>query len=284
MFDYAEAFSRNTGWVTRAEQAQLAAKQVAIAGVGGVGGFHAQALARLGVQHFSIADPDTFEVANFNRQAGAFVSTVGHSKVAVSERILRDINPQVQVRSIDGPVDASNIDSFLQGVDLYVDGLDFFAFDARRLVFSRCREKGIPVVTAAPIGMGAAVLVFTAQSMSADDYFGFAHTPREAWPIQFLIGLAPALLHRGYLVDPSTVDLAAQRGPSTVMACHICAGVAVTEALKLLLNRGNVRAAPRGYQFDAFTNRIARTWRPGGFRNPLQQIALAVGRRQLKKG
>ena len=56
-----------------------------------------------------------------------------------------------------------------------------------------------------------------------------------------------------------------------------------TEALKILLGRGGVRAAPWGYQFDAYKLRLARTWRPGGNRNPLQRIALWFVRRQLEK-
>src|SRR5687767_3045849 len=80
-FDYATAFSRNIGWLTEAEQERLRHKRVAIAGMGGVGGVHLTTLARLGIARFSIADLDTFELANFNRQAAATVSTLGCPKV-----------------------------------------------------------------------------------------------------------------------------------------------------------------------------------------------------------
>ena len=66
-FDYAIAFSRNIGWLTEAEQQTLRGKRVAIAGMGGVGGFHLLTLARLGIEKFTIADLDTFELANFNQ-------------------------------------------------------------------------------------------------------------------------------------------------------------------------------------------------------------------------
>lgn len=281
-FNYSEAFSRNIGWVTQTEQARLATKRVAIAGVGGVGGFHALALARLGIQKFSLADPDAFELVNFNRQAGAMMSTLGARKVQVVAEQVKDINPESELRLIDGPVERANIDSFLEGVDLYVDGLDFFAFDARRLVFMECRARGIPVITAAPLGMGTAVLVFLPTSMSADAYFGFDSVPNAQWPLHFLIGLAPAVLQRGYLADKSAVDFATQRGPSTPMACFLCAGAAATEALKILLARGAVLPAPHGYQFDAFTQKFVHTWRPGGFKNPLQKLTLWLARKQLR--
>ncbi len=104
--------------------------------------------------------------------------------------------------------------------------------------------------------------------------------PEAEKPLRFLLGLAPARLQMGYLVDPSTVDLANRKGPSTIMACQLCAGVAATEALKILLGRGSVRAAPRGYHFDAYRNRLALTWRPGGNRNPLQRLVHRAGQAQ----
>nr|MBP6760756.1 ThiF family adenylyltransferase [Thauera sp.] len=88
---------------------------------------------------------------------------------------------------------------------------------------------------------------------------------------------------RSYLADPSRVDLRARKGPSTIAACQICAGVTAVDALKLLLGRGEVLKAPWGYQFDAYRNRLKRTWRPGGHRNPLQRIGLWLGRRQLQR-
>ena len=73
-FDYQQAFSRNIGWMTTEEQTVLRGKKIAIAGMGGVGGSHLLTLTRLGLGAFHIADFDQFELANFNRQAGATVS------------------------------------------------------------------------------------------------------------------------------------------------------------------------------------------------------------------
>ena len=90
-------------------------------------------------------------------------------------------------------------------------------------------------VTAAPLGMGAALLNFLPGGMSFEQYFRIKGLPQEEQALRFLVGLAPALLHRTYLVDPSRVDLRERRGPSTVMACQLCAGMAATEVLKILL-------------------------------------------------
>lgn len=281
-FRYEEAFSRNIGWVTEAEQAALRGKRIAIAGAGGVGGVHLLTLARLGVGAFNIADMDTFDLVNFNRQAGAMMSTVGHPKVEVMAEMARDINPELDIRIFGKGVNAGNLGDFLDGVDIYVDGLDFFAFQARRDTFRACYEQGIPAVTAAPLGMGTAVLSFLPGRMSFEEYFRFEGCDEDEMAVRFVLGLSPAMLNRGYLVDSSRVNFSERRGPSTAAACQLCAGVTAVEVLKILLGRGKVLCAPWGFQFDAFRNRYVKTWRPGGNLNPLQQIGLFIARRQLR--
>lgn len=280
-FSYQTAFSRNIGWITHDEQERLRHKRVAIAGMGGVGGFHLLTLARLGVEKFNIADLDTFELANFNRQAGASMSSLERPKVEVLAEMVRDINPESDLAIYPQGVNEGNLQAFFQGVDIYIDGLDFFAFDARERVFAHCAQHGIPAVTVAPLGMSAALLNFLPGGMSFEDYFQLDGRPELEKAVRFLVGLAPALLHRHYLADKTRVNLKERRGPSTIMACQLCAGVAASEALKILLGRGKVWVAPHGIQFDGYRNKLAHTWRPGGNRHPLNLLAIAIARRQL---
>ena len=280
-FDCDKAFSRNIGWITLEEQALLRNKRIAIAGMGGVGGVHLLTLARLGIGRFKIADLDIFEVENFNRQVGASMSTVGQPKVEVLARMAADINPEASIEIFPQGVDAGNLDAFFKDVDLYIDGLDFFAFSAREQVFAHCGAHGIPAVTVAPLGMSAALMNFLPGQMSFEEYFQVAGKPDLEKAIRFLVGLAPALLHPHSLADQTRVDLKARKGPSTVMACQFCAGVAATEALKILLKRGKVWAAPHGIQYDGYRNKFAHTWRPGGNSNPINRIAIAIAKRQL---
>lgn len=280
-FDYQTAFSRNIGWVTGAEQAVLRNSRIAIAGMGGVGGIHLLTLARLGVGKFNISDFDTFDQVNFNRQAGATMQTLGHPKVDVMAKQALDINPELDIRTFPRGVNEENIEDFFRDVDLYVDGLDFFVFAAREAVYRACERLKIPAVIAAPLGMGTAVVNILPGHMSFEEYFRFSGVSEEEKALRFLLGLSPAMLQRGYLVDRSTVDFAARRGPSTAMACQLCAGAAATEALKILLQRGKVLAAPHGYQFDAYRNKFTHTWRPWGNRNYLQRLSLAIARHQL---
>lgn len=282
-FDYNEAFSRNLGWFTAAEQATLRTKRVAIAGMGGVGGVHLLTLARLGIGAFHIADFDVFDIVNFNRQVGATISTLGRPKVDVLAAMVRDINPEIQIEVFPDGVDETNLQRFFKGVDLYVDGLDFFAFTARKMTFAACAQLGIPACTAAPLGLGAAVLNFMPHSMTFEQYFLWGDLPDEEKALRFLLGLAPAGLHRRYLVDPSSVSLSERRGPSTIIGCQLCAGMAAAEAVKILLGRGRVLAAPDGFHFDAYRNKLVRTRRRGGNNHPLQRLALKVARRQIAK-
>jgi len=282
-FRYEQAFSRNIGWVTPEEQAVLRTKRVAIAGGGGVGGVHLLTLARLGITKFHIADFDTFDVPNFNRQVGANMSTLGQPKVDVLARMARDINPEIELQVFPEGINQGNLEEFFKGVDLYVDSLDFFAFDIRQQTFAMCARLGIPATTAAPLGMGTAVLNFMPGKMTFEEYFQWGDLPDIDKAIRFVVGLAPAGLHRPYLVVPEAVNFAERRGPSTFMACQMCAGVAATEALKILLGRGEVRAAPHGMQFDAYRGKFARTWRPGGNKHPLHRLMIAIGTRQMRK-
>ncbi len=280
-FSYDEAFSRNLGWVTADEQRTLRGKRVAIAGLGGVGGAHLLTLARLGVGRFRLAEFDTFDVVNFNRQQGASMSTLGRPKIDVLAEMARDVNPEIELELLPDGVTAGNVARFVDGVDLYVDGLDFFAFDARERTFAACHAARVPATTVAPLGMGAALLNFMPGRMSFEQYFRLKGVDEREKMVRFLIGLAPAVLQRAYVADPSYVDFAQRRGPSTAMACQLCAGIAATEALKILLGRGRVVAAPTALQFDAYRNKLVRTRRPWGNRNPLSRAIIAVLRRQL---
>jgi molybdopterin/thiamine biosynthesis adenylyltransferase len=282
-FSYDDAFSRNLGWVTPEEQRRLRRARIAIAGLGGVGGSHLLTLARLGVGRYHIADFDVFEIVNFNRQAGAGVANLGRPKVDVMADMARQVNPEVDIEGFPQGVDAQTVDAFLQGVDVYVDGLDFFAFEARALVFAECARRSIPAVTVAPFGMGAALVNFLPGGMTFEQYFRWDGVDETEKAIRFVLGLAPAMLQHTYLVDRSAVNLAERKGPSTPMACMLCSGIAATEVLKILTGRGKVWSAPHAIQFDAYRNRLARTWRPGGNSNPLQRIAIAIARRQLLK-
>lgn len=293
MFNYYEAFSRNIGWFTEQEQETLKNSRVAIGGLGGVGGDHAIVCARLGISQFNIADLDTYDIANFNRQAGANIATVGLEKSVIISDTLIKINPDAEIKNFNEGISLENLDSFLDNVDIYIDSLDIFALDIRRAVFRRCREKGIPAITAAPMGMGTSILIFTAESMSFENYFGFIDADAQATEelkqqifedniIRFIVGVSPSMQQRHYLMDRSRVNILKKKVPSTCPGISLAAGVLCTNVVKLLLKRGHTIQAPRGMHFDAYRNNLIKTWRPFGSKNPIQRFMFHKIKKLLK--
>ncbi len=280
-YSYEVAFSRNLGLVTRDEQSLLRKSRVAIAGLGGVGGLHLTTLCRIGVGSFSIADYDSFELANFNRQTGAYIDTVGHNKTDVMLDIVRRINPSATVSSFREGISESNIDEFLEDADVVVDGLDYFALEARDLLYTATRERGIPVVAAGPLGCSVALLVFLPDRMSWHEYFSIdVHGEETRQYILFAIGTGPRGLHIPY-IDKSSVSLQDKAGPSLSAAVHLCAGVVGIEVLKLLLGRGPVYPAPYYQQFDAYRCKYYRGKLRWGNRGPIQRLKYLLVRRML---
>ena len=275
------AFARNHGLISIDEQDAIGRAIVAIPGMGGVGGQHLISLVRTGFRNFRLADPDTFELVNTNRQFGATTNSVGRSKLTVMMEQAQAINPHVQVEPFPEGVTPANLDTFLRGADVVVDSLDFFAFDIRRKLFMRARELGIPVITAGPLGFSTAVLVFTPSGMSFDEYFDIREgMSQEECFLRFALGLSPRGMHFRY-IDRSRVSLRRRKGPSAYIACQLCAGVASTEAVRLVLGRSGVRPVPAYLQFDPYLDKFCAGRLLGGNRNPLQRLKLAVATKFL---
>lgn len=271
-WSYEEAFSRNLGLISKEEQQKLRNSRVAIAGMGGVGGIHLATLARLGIGKFTIADPDTFELANMNRQYGASQSTIGRSKVEVMEQIARDINPDVEIKVFREPISSNNAEAFLDNADVLVDAIDAFTIDIRRLLFRMAAEKGIYGLGAGPVGFSAVWVIFDPNGLEYDRYFDFSDKMDQTQKfIAYIVGMAPKATQRGYL-DASYVNLETQSGPSVSCACQLAAGTLAAETIKILLGRGRIKAAPHYFQFDPFVGRFIQGRLIGGNRNPIQQL------------
>ncbi len=284
-FDYKEAFSRNIGWVTEAEQQVLKNAKVAVGGLGGVGGDHAIVLARLGIGNFNISDLDDYDIANFNRQAGASMDTVGRPKAEVMEETLRSINPEATIKNFKSGITVENLEEFLDGVSIYVDSLDIFSIDIRRKVFQACYDKGIPAITAAPMGMGTSMLIFMPGKMTFEEYFCVEGREFEDQIIRFVAGVSPSLQQRHYLVEKNRVNFTKEdaKVPSTCMGISLAAGALCTNVLKIILNRGNITCAPRGIHYDAYREKLIKTWRPWGNNNPLQRFMIWYIKNLLKE-
>lgn len=285
-FNYNTAFERNIGWVTHEEQVCLGRITVAIPGLGGVGGLHALMLARLGVAKIRIADGDRFELPNLNRQIGATMATLGRMKSEVIRDQILEINPHAEVE-IFPYLGLGNMADFVSGgVDIVVDGLDFFSFYPRRLLFQETELRNIPTLTAAPLGMGASLMCFWTRdgSLSFEKYFNFGDDEHDNL-IRFLVGMSPSLPHAKYLVDRSSVDFANRSVPSTIMGCQVASALAESAVVKIvrgwLQNKRVIETSPLCIHQDAY---LGKTWRTRrGPRNMLRLLALHYARKVLAK-
>lgn len=125
--------------------------RVAVFGVGGVGGFACEALARAGVGAIDIFDKDTVSMSNINRQIIALHSTVGMSKVDVMKRRILDINPECRVNAYEVFYLPENADDYdLSVYDYIVDAVD--TVSAKLELICRADKVGVPVISAMGAG------------------------------------------------------------------------------------------------------------------------------------
>ena len=282
MFSRSEAFDRNRGLISGAEQEKLAQSLVVIAGCGGVGGLHAHTCARLGIGRFRIADSDSFSIPNINRQIGATVQNIGRNKAQVTGEMIRSINPDATVDILEENITATNVVHFVKGADLVMDGVDFFALPARRQLFQTAWQSAIPALTAAPLGFSATLHVFAKGGMTFDRYFDLQddQAPFDQL-VRFFVGLAPGGLHLPYM-DLSSVDIKSGRGPSSILGSQTAASLAGGAAIRILLGRGLPPLAPQYLQFDCYRQLLRKRRLRGGNRNWIQRCKRAIVERKLR--
>lgn len=274
-FDYASAFSRSLGWLTNEDMLKLSKVVVGIAGLGGVGGCHAEVLARLGVQNFVLYDGDVFSIENSNRQNECRRSTYGQNKAQVLAELILDINPNANVTWYPRFLEEAEIPNFVSAIDIYLDGLDYFVYDMRIKLFQELRRQGKTGITAAPLGTGSSLMVFDQNSMSFDSYFGL-HTTKNSVQraLLFLAGLAPTFQQVKYLADRSVADFKSQRLPSLPMGTYAAANAAATAVLKLVTGRGKLRCAPWVTHYDPYNGHVKLSYGWWGFKNPFRRLKI----------
>ena len=129
----------------------LANKSVLILGVGGVGGYVTEALARSGIGTLILVDFDIIDETNINRQIIALTSTIGMKKVDVLESRVKDINPDCNVIKISEFIDNDNLDElFKYNIDYFVDCCD--TMTTKKGVIRKCIDKNIKIISSMGTG------------------------------------------------------------------------------------------------------------------------------------
>lgn len=146
-----EIFSRTEALLGTEAMKKLAAARVAVFGVGGVGGYAAEALARCGVGSLELIDSDCVSRSNINRQIIALNTTVGRKKVEVASARARDVNPDIKITAWDTfflPETSSEFD-FLD-YDYVIDCID--TVSGKLEIIKRAKALGVPVISSMGAG------------------------------------------------------------------------------------------------------------------------------------
>ena len=130
---------------------QLTEKTVLVLGVGGVGGYVCEALARSGIGKLIIVDFDLVDETNINRQIIALDSTIGLKKVDVLEKRIKDINSGCEVIKIDKFIDKDNLfELFNYDIDYFVDACD--TMTVKKMVITECIKRKIKFISSMGTG------------------------------------------------------------------------------------------------------------------------------------
>ena len=144
-------FSRTASLFGEDNYNKIKTIRVAVVGIGGVGSYAVEALARTGVGDLLIIDDDKVEITNINRQIWALNSTVGKYKVEIARERLLDINPELKMIASNRRLTAESINELIpQNSDFVIDAIDSIIDKAALIEF--CLRKEIPVISC----MGAA--------------------------------------------------------------------------------------------------------------------------------
>ena len=131
--------------------ALLSSLHIAVIGIGGVGTWAAEAVARSGIGHITLVDYDTIAISNVNRQIVALGSTVEQKKCAVMAARIHDINPDCECTVIDDFLTRENTVEILnRGYDCVIDAIDSISF--KSLMIYHCKRNKIPIVTTGGAG------------------------------------------------------------------------------------------------------------------------------------
>jgi len=136
---------------------------VIVIGMGAVGSYSIEGIARAGVGHIRIVDFDTIKSSNINRQLYALHSTLGEPKVEVAKKRILDINPRCQVETLHEFVSNDTLDKLLSGEpNIVIDAID--SLNPKVQLLTACFKKGLPVISS----MGAALRTDPAKICIAD--------------------------------------------------------------------------------------------------------------------
>ncbi len=139
-----EKYARNMGIISQEEFTIVKSIKILLVGVGGLGGYVASSLIRLGVENLTIMDFDDFEESNLNRQIFSSVTTLNKSKVEVTKEKLLEINPNAEITAIHSRYDKAINRTIYNDIDIVFDGVD--NIESKLLLEEHCTQYKKPFI------------------------------------------------------------------------------------------------------------------------------------------
>ena len=161
-------FTRSLPLIGEDGLARLAACRVTVVGLGGVGGYVVEVLARSGVGALTLIDGDKVEESNLNRQIAALSKDIGRYKSEVLAERVEQINPRCKVNAVCEMLTESNCAALVDGSSYVADAIDSLAAKAALAVY--CTGKGLPIVSAMGAGNRAGWCDFRVADIYKTDY------------------------------------------------------------------------------------------------------------------
>ena len=210
--DYARRFGGIERLYGAGALLRAAAAHVVVVGIGGVGSWAAEALARSGVGRLTLIDLDHVAESNVNRQVHALESSFGAAKVAAMRERIAAINPACVVHAVEEFIDEANVAVLIPRCDAVIDAID--QVRAKAALIAHCRRVGVPVVTTGgaggrtdPTRIEVLDLSRTTQDALASKVrarlrkdYGFTHEPKKKFGVECVF--SPEQIRRPAAVVP----------------------------------------------------------------------------------
>ena len=179
MYSSEERFDRTINLIGKEAFSRLQSASVAVFGIGGVGGYAAEALVRSGVGSLLLVDFDTVSVSNINRQIIATEQTVGQKKTEVFAKRAKEINPDIQIKEITEFINAENIDDIFRQnkIDYVIDAID--TVSSKTALISCAHALNIPIISSMGTGNKLDPTLFKITDISKTDTCPLARVMRK---------------------------------------------------------------------------------------------------------
>lgn len=197
---YLERTQRNHHWLGGVEgQMRLNDLRVGVAGLGGMGSGIAEMLVRLGVGHIKIADPDTIDLSNLNRQVIANQKTIGTLKADAAKNELRGLAKDFELICYNQGITAANAAEFVSDLDVVIDEIDVYPLSVHVCLHQEARKLKLPVYSGYIIGLGAHIYKYEGNRFTFEDFVQHDHKnisdPSPEFLVDRFINPPPSYLH-----------------------------------------------------------------------------------------